>query len=105
MDLQAQPEVYGLLILGNRAGSKLLAWTFAGQGRRVAVVERKYIGGSCPNIACLPSKNVIHTAQVAHYVRHSNEFGVTTDDFSVDMFAVRDRKRRMVQGLVDTHLA
>src|ERR1700749_3679627 len=105
MDLQAQPEVYGLLILGNRAGSKLLAWTFAGQGRRVAVVERKYVGGSCPNIACLPSKNVVHTAQVAHYVRRSEDFGISIDSFRVKMPAVRERKRRMVQGLVDTHLA
>jgi len=105
MDTQAQPEVYDLLILGSGAGSKLLAWTFASRGERVAVVERKYIGGACPNVACLPSKNVIHTAQFAHDVRRSKEFGVSIDSFHVDMQAVRDRKRRMVQGLVDTHLA
>ena len=104
MDFQAQPEVYDLLILGSGAGSKLLAWTFAGQGKRVAVVERKYVGGACPNIACLPSKNVIHTAQVAHNVRRSEEFGISIDNFRVSMPAVRDRKRRMVQGLIDTHL-
>ena len=105
MNAQAQPEVYDLLILGSGAGSKLLAWTFASRGQRVAVVERKYIGGACPNIACLPSKNVIHTAQFAHDVRRSKEFGVSIDNFRVDMQAVRDRKRRMVRGLVDTHLA
>jgi pyruvate/2-oxoglutarate dehydrogenase complex dihydrolipoamide dehydrogenase (E3) component len=105
MDSQGQPEVYDLLIFGSGAGGKLLAWTFAGRGERVAVVERKYVGGSCPNIACLPSKNIIHTAQIAHYVRHSKEFGVSIDNFTVNMPAVRDRKRKMVQGLVDTHLA
>ncbi|AEU35492.1 dihydrolipoyl dehydrogenase family protein [Granulicella mallensis] len=105
MDPQVQPEVYDLLILGSGAGAKLLAWTFAGQGQRVAVVERKYVGGACPNIACLPSKNVIHTAQIAHNVRRSEEFGVSIDNFRINMPAVRDRKRRMVQGLVDTHLA
>jgi pyruvate/2-oxoglutarate dehydrogenase complex dihydrolipoamide dehydrogenase (E3) component len=105
MNVQAQPEVYDLLILGSGAGAKLLAWTFAGQGQRVAAVERKYVGGACPNIACLPSKNVIHTAQVAHYVRRSEEFGISIDNFRVKMPVVRDRKRRMVQGLVDTHLA
>ena len=68
-------------------------------------MERKYIGGSCPNIACLPSKNIIHTAQVASYVRKSAEFGVARDGFRVDMSAVRDRKRQMVSGLVDTYLA
>jgi pyruvate/2-oxoglutarate dehydrogenase complex dihydrolipoamide dehydrogenase (E3) component len=105
MDMQGQPEDYDLLILGSGAGSKLLAWTFAGRGQRVATVERKYVGGACPNIACLPSKNVIHTAQVAQYVRRSEEFGISIDSFRVNMPAVRDRKRRMVQGLVDTHLA
>src|SRR3984885_3965177 len=105
MDPQSQPEVYDLLILGSGAGSKLLAWTFAGQGRRVAVVERKYVGGACPNIACLPSKNIVHSAQVAHYVRRSEDFGISIDSFRVKMPAVRDRKRRMVQGLVDAHLA
>jgi pyruvate/2-oxoglutarate dehydrogenase complex dihydrolipoamide dehydrogenase (E3) component len=105
MTSQEQPEEYDLLILGSGAGSKLLAWTFAGQGQRAAVVERKYVGGSCPNIACLPSKNVIHTAQFVHDVRRSEEFGVSIDGFHVDMPAVRARKRTMVQGLVDTHLA
>jgi pyruvate/2-oxoglutarate dehydrogenase complex dihydrolipoamide dehydrogenase (E3) component len=47
-------EEYDLVILGSGAGGKLAAWTYAQQGHRVAVIERKYIGGSCPNIACLP---------------------------------------------------
>src|SRR5271170_3952973 len=105
MNVQRQPEVYDLVILGSGAGSKLLAWTFAGRGQRVGVVERKYVGGSCPNIACLPSKNVIHTAQFAHDVRRSEEFGISIESFRVNMPAVRERKRKMVQGLVDTHLA
>jgi pyruvate/2-oxoglutarate dehydrogenase complex dihydrolipoamide dehydrogenase (E3) component len=100
-----QPEDYDLVLLGSGAGAKLLAWTFAERGQRVVVVERKYVGGACPNIACLPSKNIIHTAQIAHYVRNSEEFGITTEGFKVQMSAVRERKRRMVQGLVDTHLA
>jgi pyruvate/2-oxoglutarate dehydrogenase complex dihydrolipoamide dehydrogenase (E3) component len=97
-------EEYDLVILGSGAGSKLAAWTFAGKGQHVAVIERKYVGGSCPNIACLPSKNIIHTAQVASYVRRSGEFGISRDRFRVDMSAVRDRKRQMVSGLVEMHL-
>src|SRR5271169_5476623 len=50
------PEEYDVLVLGSGEGSKHLAWALAKQGRRVGVVERKYVGGSCPNIACLPSK-------------------------------------------------
>src|SRR5215475_1865410 len=105
MNSDRQPEPYDLLILGSGAGSKLLAWTFAGRGQRVAVVERRYVGGSCPNIACLPSKNVIHTAQIAYQVRRSEEFGISIKSFLVNMPAVRERKRTTVQGLVDTHLA
>ena len=97
-------EEYDLVILGSGAGSKLAAWTFAGKGQHVAVIERKYVGGSCPNIACLPSKNIIHTAQVASYVRRSGEFGIARDGFRVDMSRVRDRKRQMVSGLVEMHL-
>jgi pyruvate/2-oxoglutarate dehydrogenase complex dihydrolipoamide dehydrogenase (E3) component len=72
---------------------------------KTAVVERRYIGGSCPNIACLPSKNIIHSAKVASYFFRSAEFGITKDNVKIDMVAVRERKRRMVQGLVDMHLA
>ena len=86
-------EEYDLVILGGGTGSTIAAWTFAGQGQRVAVIDRKYIGGSCPNIACLPSKNIIHSAKVASYVRRSEEFGIVRDNFKVDMSAVRGRKR------------
>ena len=99
------PEDYDLLILGSGEGDKYLAWTFAKQGQRVAVIERKYIGGSCPNIACLPSKNIIHSAKVASHVQRSEEFGIRTTGFTVDMSAVRERKRKMVAGLIDIHLA
>ncbi len=100
----APVEEYDLVILGDGTGSTLAAWTFAGEGKRVAVVERKYIGGSCPNIACLPSKNIIHSAKVAAYVRGSKEFGITTGEFGIDMSAVRGRKRRMVAGLNEMYL-
>jgi pyruvate/2-oxoglutarate dehydrogenase complex dihydrolipoamide dehydrogenase (E3) component len=98
-------ENFDLVILGSGEGSKYLAWTLAGQGQRVAVVERKYIGGSCPNIACLPSKNIIHSAKVASYFARSEEFGISKSGYSLNMEAVRQRKRDMVTGLVDMHLA
>jgi pyruvate/2-oxoglutarate dehydrogenase complex dihydrolipoamide dehydrogenase (E3) component len=101
---KTQPEEFDLVILGGGTGSTLAAWTFAGEGKRVAVVDRKYIGGSCPNIACLPSKNVIHSAKVASYFRRGKEFGIAHDRFTIDMFMVRDRKRRMVRGLNDMYM-
>ena len=92
-------EEFDLVILGGGTGSTIAAWSFAGQGQRVAVIERKYIGGSCPNIACLPSKNIIHSAKVASYLRRSEEFGIAKKDFTVDMALVRGRKRNMVCAL------
>jgi pyruvate/2-oxoglutarate dehydrogenase complex dihydrolipoamide dehydrogenase (E3) component len=100
----AEPEEFDLVILGSGTGATIAAWTFAGQGQRVAVIERKYIGGSCPNIACLPSKNVIHSAKVASYLRRSEEFGIPNRDFDVDMRAVRERKRRMVSSWNNVYL-
>src|SRR5579862_8470302 len=74
-------EIYDLVILGGGTGSTLAAWTLASHGQRVAVIERRYIGGSCPNIACLPSKNILHSAKVASYFRRGAEFGLATDSF------------------------
>jgi pyruvate/2-oxoglutarate dehydrogenase complex dihydrolipoamide dehydrogenase (E3) component len=101
---KTQPEEFDLVILGGGTGSTVAAWTFAGEGRSVAVVDRKYIGGSCPNIACLPSKNIIHSAKVVDYFRRSNEFGITHDGFAIDMTVVRERKRKMVRGLNEMYM-
>lgn len=95
---------YDLVILGSGEAGKYLAWTLASQGKRVAVVERRYVGGSCPNIACLPSKNVIHSAKVASYLRRGTEFGLSASDGPVNMTTVRERKRKMVDGLIEVHL-
>ncbi len=97
-------EKYDVLVLGGGTAGKLVAWTMAKEGRRTAVVERKYIGGSCPNIACLPSKNVIHSAKVASLVGRHREFGIETGPISIDMAGVYARKREMVDGIVQVHL-
>jgi len=97
-------EEYDVVILGGGTGSTVGAWTFASEGKRVAVIERKYIGGSCPNIACLPSKNIIHSAKVASYFRKSEEFGIAKQPFILDMSVVRRRKRKMVSALNEVYL-
>jgi pyruvate/2-oxoglutarate dehydrogenase complex dihydrolipoamide dehydrogenase (E3) component len=97
-------EKYDVLVLGSGTAGKLMAWTMAKEGRRTAVVERKYIGGSCPNVACLPSKNVIYSAKVASLARRHREFGIETGPISIDMAGVRARKREMVEGIVHVHL-
>jgi pyruvate/2-oxoglutarate dehydrogenase complex dihydrolipoamide dehydrogenase (E3) component len=63
--MMAEPQEYDVVVLGSGEAGGYLAWTLASEGKRAALVERKYLGGSCPNIACLPSKNFIHSAKVA----------------------------------------
>jgi len=73
-------------------------------GHRTAMIERKLIGGSCPNIACLPSKNVIHSAKVVSFAHRGKEFGLEFESLRIDMADVQLRKRNMVQDLVKNHL-
>src|SRR5262249_24644767 len=100
----SQPERFEILILGSGAGGKLLAWHLARAGRKTAVVERRYIGGSCPNINCLPSKNEIWSSKVAQLARHAAQFGTVTGPVAIDMARVRQRKRGMVDNLIAVHV-
>src|SRR6266403_136494 len=95
-----QSERVEVLALGSGEGGKYLAWHMAKAGHSAAVVERRWIGGSCPNINCLPSKNEIWSAKVAYLVNHASAFGMATGPTSIDMARVRQRKRDMVAGLI-----
>jgi pyruvate/2-oxoglutarate dehydrogenase complex dihydrolipoamide dehydrogenase (E3) component len=97
-------ENYDVLIIGSGEAGKYLAWTMAADGHRTAVVERKLIGGSCPNIACLPSKNVIQSAKVRAFTRRAAEFGTDIGSAETNMAGVQARKRKMVDGLRQLHL-
>jgi len=97
-------EHFDILVIGSGEAGKHLTWTMAQAGHRTAVVERKYIGGSCPNIACLPSKNVIRSAKANWFARHGTEYGIQTGPVSTNMKGVLNRKRKMVEGEVQFHL-
>jgi pyruvate/2-oxoglutarate dehydrogenase complex dihydrolipoamide dehydrogenase (E3) component len=99
-----QSERFDVFVLGSGTGGKLIAWHMARSGQRTTVVERQWIGGSCPNIACMPSKNEIRSAEVAHLARHAAEFGTMSSPVVVDMATVRRRKREMVERQVAKHL-
>jgi pyruvate/2-oxoglutarate dehydrogenase complex dihydrolipoamide dehydrogenase (E3) component len=97
-------ENYKNVIIGSGEGGKYLAWHLAQSGEKTVVVERRWIGGSCPNVNCLPSKNEIWSAKVADLAHHATRFGVTLASASTDMAAVRKRKREMVESLIAIHL-
>ena len=62
----AAVETYDAVVFGSGEAGKSIAWYLGATGKRVVVVEQRYVGGSCPNIACLPSKNFVHSASIAH---------------------------------------
>jgi len=97
-------ERYETLVIGSGESGKWITWSLAQAGQRTAVVERKYIGGSCPNIACLPSKNVIRSAKANWFAKRGAEYGIETGPVSTDMKGVLARKRKMVEGEVQFHL-
>ena len=92
------------VIVGSGEGGKYLAWHLAQSGEQTMVIERKWIGGSCPNINCLPAKNEIWSAKVAYLARNARDFGTVTGSISIDMEGVRQRKREMVAALVAIHV-
>ena len=98
-------DAYENVIIGSGEAGKFLAWTLAKRGQRTAIVERQdIVGGACPNVACLPTKNVIYGARVAALARRGGEFGVRVGPVCVDMAAVTARKRAMVDALQKIHL-
>lgn len=97
-------EYFDTLILGSGQGGKQLAWHLARSGQKVAVVERRWVGGSCPAVACLPSKNEIWSARIAHLAGHAAEFGTVTGEVKIDMEQVRRRKQDMVEREIAFHL-
>ena len=91
------------LVIGSGEAGKYLAWKLAKRGEKTAVVERSMVGGSCPNVACLPSKKVIYSAKAVSLVDPTVGLGVVTGTLHVDMAGVARRKRSMIDGLMELH--
>src|SRR5580658_10501437 len=100
----SQSEEFDIVILGSGQAGSFIAWTMAGKGKKVVAIERKWVVGSCPNVACMPSKNIIHSAKVASYFYRSQEFGIHKENTRIDMVGVRDRKRKMVAAMREVAL-
>ena len=99
------PEQYDAIIIGSGEAGKYMSWHLGSLGQHVISIEDKRIGGACPNVACLPSKNVIHSAKVAQYFQRGAEFGIVHGDWRADMAGVNARRQQMVDGLQQVHLA
>jgi len=103
--MSSTPEQYDAIIIGSGEAGKYMAWTLGAQGQRVITIEDKRIGGACPNVACLPSKNVVHSAKVASFFQRGAEFGIVYGNWHVDMAGVNARRQMLVDGNLQVHLA
>lgn len=95
---------YDTISIGSGEAGKYICWNLSSAGKKTAVIEHKWLGGSCPNIACLPSKSILYSADVLHSSQKYAATGLLkTTDTGVDMGVVRERKKEMVNGLIETH--
>ena len=76
---------YDAIIIGSGQAGNPLAYRLADLGWCVALIEKKYLGGTCINVGCTPTKTMLHRAQVAHYARNAARWGVNTSNVSVDL--------------------
>jgi probable pyridine nucleotide-disulfide oxidoreductase len=98
-------EQYEFVVFGGGKAGKTLAMDYAKAGKKVAVIEAGLIGGSCINIACIPSKTLIRSAEVAHSLKELGRYGISVGDVQKDMLAVRDRTAGVVSEMVATNQA
>src|SRR5258708_5225577 len=103
--MSTTPEQFDAIIIGSGEAGKYMSWTLGAQGQRVIAIEDKRIGGACPNVACLPSKNVVHSAKVASFFQRGAEFGMDYGDWRVDMAGVNARRQKLVDHNLQVHLA
>ncbi len=91
-------EVFDVIVIGAGQGGGPLASALAQAGRKTAIVERAHAGGTCVNVGCTPTKTMVASARAAHIARRAGDYGVAAGEVTVDMAAVRQRKRDMVES-------
>jgi pyruvate/2-oxoglutarate dehydrogenase complex dihydrolipoamide dehydrogenase (E3) component len=89
---------YDAVVIGSGQGGNPLSHRLADHGWKVALIERKHLGGTCINTGCTPTKTMVHSAQVAHYARNAARWGVRAANVSVDLPSVMARKDGIVES-------
>lgn len=98
-------EHFEIAVIGGGKGGKTLAAKLASAGRSVVMIEKGMIGGSCINVACIPTKTMVKSAKVAELARRAADFGVRVDLGGADAIGVRERKRAVVAEMVGRNQA
>jgi len=99
-------DTYDLIVLGSGPGGYVAAIRAAQLGLKTAIVERELLGGICLNWGCIPTKALLRSAEIMHYMQHAKDYGLKADNISADLDAVVKRSRgvskQLNQGV--THL-
>ena len=97
---------YDLIVLGSGPGGYVAAIRGAQLGLKVAIVERENLGGICLNWGCIPTKALLRSAEILHYMQHAGAYGLTATNISADIDAVVKRSRGVAKQLNQgvTHL-
>lgn len=91
-------RAYDAIVIGGGQAGPFLAARLAGAGQRVALIERRFMGGTCVNDGCQPTKTMVASARVAYLARRAADFGVSTGPVAVDMASVKARKEKIVHA-------
>src|SRR4051812_23097892 len=96
-------QTYDIILIGSGPGGYVAAIRASQLGLKTAVVEKSYVGGVCPNWGCIPTKALLRSAEIYHYLSHAKDYGLAARDVAVDIAAVVKRSRgiadRMSQGV------
>src|SRR5437870_7563062 len=103
-NLMTDMDQYDAIIIGSGQAGNPLAKAFANAGRKTALIERAYIGGTCINYGCTPTKTMFNSARVAYLARRAADFGVHAGNINVNMKEVRERKQGVVEQFRDAGL-
>ena len=93
----SETESFDAIIIGSGQAGKPLAIELARAGWKTALIEREHVGGTCINVGCTPTKTMVASARVAYLARRAGDYGVRVPSATVDMAAVRARKRAIVE--------
>lgn len=94
-----QESFYDIVILGGGPGGYVAAIRASQAGKSVAIIEAKWMGGTCLNVGCIPTKALLASAEVLHKVKQSHEFGVIVSDYSIDFKKMKQRKDQVIEKI------
>src|ERR1035437_7611140 len=89
---------YNAVIIGSGQGGTPLSKKLAKAGWKTAIIEKQYIGGTCINVGCTPTKTMIASAKVAYAVVKAKEYGVMTNKFKINIATILARKNKVVES-------